>query len=375
MAPRLVSCPDEAFLWQLQLETLGMKDGASPKSLLEAGERVHAILGDLGGATVADVWIEKGIALDRVGALIDAADRQAKSSRKLVEAAGLEGEDLRQENFYQLYGVANNRVLRVRLALARKDSAAAASTLASLEAGVNDLEKAARNAGDRSMVAAPQAQLWKLRAEADVLASREEEALAAYARSLEKRPDDPKVVKAAQELYARRHGPAGFDAWRQSAQRAADAASQEVTRAVRRPLPDFTLTDIAGKKWTAADLRGKAVLLNFWATWCGPCRSELPHVQELYERSKDRRDVVVVTVSVDENPGLIEPMVKEEKYTFPVLVAGAGSFTNWAPNGIPQSYVVDPNGTIVEEQLGFGGDGEVWLKKMEARLRKAAAAH
>jgi len=76
---------------------------------------------------------------------------------------------------------------------------------------------------------------------------------------------------------------------------------------------------------------------------------------------------------VDENPGLIEPMLKEEKYTFPVLVAGAGSFTKWAPSGIPQSYVVDPTGTIVEEQLGFGGDGDSWVTKMEERLRKAAA--
>ena len=120
-------------------------------------------------------------------------------------------------------------------------------------------------------------------------------------------------------------------------------------------------------------MRGKAVLLNFWATWCGPCRSELPHVQKLYERAKDRKDVAVVTVSVDDNPGLIEPMMREEKFTFPVLVAGAGSMTKWAPSGIPQSYVVDPDGTIVEEQLGFGGDGDVWLAKMEERLHKALA--
>jgi thiol-disulfide isomerase/thioredoxin len=239
---------------------------------------------------------------------------------------------------------------------------------------VSDLEKAAKEPGEKSIAARPQAELWKLRAEADVLAGREDEALAAYARSIEKNPDDKKVLKAAEELYAKRRGAAGFDAWRQQARQAAATASEEVTRAVRRPLPDFSITDVAGRKWTPADLRGKAVFLNFWATWCGPCRNELPHVQKLYERAKGRKDVAVVTVSVDDNPGLIEPMMREEKFTFPVLVGGAGSMEKWAPSGIPQSYVVDPGGTIVEDQLGFGGDGDVWLTKMEERLRKAGAA-
>jgi len=373
MKPRLAQCPHEGFLWQLQLQALGMRDGVSPKSLLETGERVRAILGDAGGGPVADVWLDKGIALDRVAALIEAADRQADRDRKLVQAAGLDEEDLRQESFYQLYAKTYNRALRVRLGLARRDAAATTAALAGLESSMKELENVARTSGEKSMIAGRQAQLWKLRAEADVLAGREEDALAKYARAIEKNPDDKKILKAAEELYSRRHGAEDFDAWFKSAQRAANAASPEVTRAVRRPLPDFGLTDVAGKRWTAAELRGKAVFLNFWATWCGPCRRELPHVQKLHERSKDRKDVAVVTVSVDENPGLIEPMLKEEKYTFPVLVAGAGSFTKWAPSGIPQSYVVDPTGTIVEEQLGFGGDGDSWVTKMEERLRKAAA--
>ncbi|HTO76079.1 MAG TPA: TlpA disulfide reductase family protein [Thermoanaerobaculia bacterium] len=373
MEPRLAQCPDESLLWQERLQGVAMSEASPPESVVAAGERVLAILGDVGAQPVARAWLDKGVALDRIGPLLDAAKRQIERDWQENLAYGIEGDDLREARFYHLYDVQNERVLRVRLALARKDSAAAAETLANLDAAVNDLEKAAEDPAEKSMSANPQAELWKLRAEADVLAGRNEEALAAYARSIEKSPDDRKVLEAAEKLYGRMHGGAGFDAWRRSAQQAAATASQEITRAVRRPLPDFTLTDIAGKKWTPAELRGKSVLLNFWATWCGPCRSELPHVQKLYERAKDRKDVAVVTVSLDDNPGLIEPMMREEKFTFPVLVAGAGSMTKWAPSGIPQNYIVDPGGTIVEEQLGFGGDGDVWLAKMEERLRNARA--
>ena len=190
IGPRLAQCPDESFLWQMRLHALAMSEGSPSKSLVEAGERVFAILGDAGGSPVADVWLDKGVALDRVGTLIDAADREAERDRKLVETAGLEGENLRHNRFYGLYEVTTRRALRVRLALARKDTAAAATALTGLEAAVNDLEKAAQTPGEKSDVAEPQAQLWKLRAEADVLAGREDEALAKYARAIEKSPDD-----------------------------------------------------------------------------------------------------------------------------------------------------------------------------------------
>jgi thiol-disulfide isomerase/thioredoxin len=217
--------------------------------------------------------------------------------------------------------------------------------------------------------------LWKLRAENDLSAGRNEAALADYARSIEKNPDDSEALKSARELYMRIHGSdAGYETWQQNAQRVAQAASEEVTEAVRRPLPDVNLPDLAGKRWTSADLHGKAVLLNFWATWCGPCRSELPHIQRLFEVSKNRRDIAVVTVSVDDKPGIVEPYLKERKLTFPVLIAGPGSIRRWAPDGIPLTYVVDPKGTIVQEQTGFGGKGDLWIAKMEGYLAAALVA-
>jgi hypothetical protein len=74
---------------------------------------------------------------------------------------------------------------------------------------------------------------------------------------------------------------------------------------------------------------------------------------------------------VDDNPGLIEPFLEAEKYTFSVLVGGPGSVMKFAPGGIPQNWIVNPEGVIVQEQTGFSGEGEKWLSRMKAALEDA----
>ena len=76
-----------------------------------------------------------------------------------------------------------------------------------------------------------------------------------------------------------------------------------------------------GKTWSLKKLEGKTLLINLWATWCGPCRAELPHFQKLYERTKDRSDLALFTFNIDEELGLVEPFLKEHNYTFPVAPA------------------------------------------------------
>jgi thiol-disulfide isomerase/thioredoxin len=370
--PWLERCPNETLLWQVRLAQLGSWD-AAPHALVEkAADRVLAMLGDPAGGRVAGVYLDKGIRLDRIEQLIDGDRRWIDERWRRAKAYGLEGETLRSETRNRLAALFSNQGLRVRLALARRDLGAVDLALATLEAKRKDLDAAASKPQERSRWS--EAQLWRLRAERDALAGRSEEALADYGRALEKHPEDRKAQKSARELYAKLRGSeAGFGAWLQSSEQAAKTAAQEVTRAVRRPLPELSLPDLSGRTWSSADLRGKAVLLNFWATWCGPCRAELPNVQRLFEKTKRRRDVAILTVSVDDNPGLVEPFLSQEKYTFPVLVGGAGSFLKWAPGGIPQTYVVDPGGTIVQEQFGFGGDGERWIKAAEESLDAALA--
>ena len=93
--------------------------------------------------------------------------------------------------------------------------------------------------------------------------------------------------------------------------------------AINRALPDMHIPDATGRTWTLADFKGKTTLVFLWATWCGPCWRELPAMQKLYEAIKDRNDVQAISLSVDENPAIVERFMKERKFSFPVLVSKA----------------------------------------------------
>jgi len=134
-------------------------------------------------------------------------------------------------------------------------------------------------------------------------------------------------------------------------------------------LAEFDLMDLEGRKWTVADLKGKVALINLWATWCGPCRMELPYVQKLREQLKDRKDVVILTLNIDEEVGLVEPFMKENKYTFPVLLGEAYADAQGV-NSIPRNWVVAVDGKVMFEGIGFGNDGEEWMKKAAQVIEK-----
>src|ERR1700674_2230385 len=121
-----------------------------------------------------------------------------------------------------------------------------------------------------------------------------------------------------------------------------------------RQLPEFELVDLAGKTWRLKGRTGRAVLINVWATWCGPCRVELPHIQKLYDKVKDRTDLQVLTLNDDEGSGLVEPFLKENGYTFPVLPA-YGLISNMFASsfGIPQTWIIDSQGRWQWTEMGF----------------------
>ncbi|HEX3186319.1 MAG TPA: redoxin family protein [Pyrinomonadaceae bacterium] len=134
-------------------------------------------------------------------------------------------------------------------------------------------------------------------------------------------------------------------------------------------LPEFDLTDLDGRKWTLADLKGKVAFINLWATWCGPCRMELPYVQKLREQLKDRKDVLVLTLNIDEQVGKVEPFMKENKYSFPVLLGQAFAEAQGV-SAIPRNWVVTVDGKVMFEGVGFDNDGEGWMKKAAEIIEK-----
>jgi thiol-disulfide isomerase/thioredoxin len=134
-------------------------------------------------------------------------------------------------------------------------------------------------------------------------------------------------------------------------------------------LAEFDLSDLDGRKWSLASLKGKVAFINLWATWCGPCRAELPYVQKLREQLKDRKDVVVLTLNIDQEVGLVEPFMKENKYSFPVLL-GQAYADGQGVNVIPRNWVVNADGKIIYEGIGFGNNGEDWMKKATEMIEK-----
>jgi thiol-disulfide isomerase/thioredoxin len=114
---------------------------------------------------------------------------------------------------------------------------------------------------------------------------------------------------------------------------------------------DFLLLDREGNDISLSSLKGKVVFLNFWASWCGPCKMEMPHMQKVYEEYKDK-DVVILAVNItaSEKNGIegVNNFLNENKYTFPVLYDKDGSVSEkYRISAIPTTYIINRDGIIV----------------------------
>jgi peroxiredoxin len=123
-----------------------------------------------------------------------------------------------------------------------------------------------------------------------------------------------------------------------------------------KPAPDFALSDLQGKSVKLSGLRGKVVLLDFWATWCGPCRIEMPRVQKLH-RDFRAKGLVVYGVNVGEETTKVRPFLTKNGYTFPMLLDRQKTVMDkYQVNGIPTLVIVDRKGTIHSYFVGVRED-------------------
>jgi thiol-disulfide isomerase/thioredoxin len=143
---------------------------------------------------------------------------------------------------------------------------------------------------------------------------------------------------------------------------------------VGETMPDFELRALDGRTWRRADLAGKVAFVNVWATWCGPCRQELPLLQQLHERLANRADVVLVAMNVDEDADKVAPFVAERGYTFPVLYAHDYVRKTLATRGIPRNWVIDADGVWRADQIGFDeAHAGSWVGDAETAVAAALA--
>jgi len=121
---------------------------------------------------------------------------------------------------------------------------------------------------------------------------------------------------------------------------------------VGQPAPDFSLVDRKGKIWTLSELKGQVVFINFWATWCPPCREEMPSMQRLYTMlPKDKFKMLAILNSDD--PALADSFAAKLGLTIPILDDQANSVgVNYGLTGVPETFIVDKQGVLREKFIG-----------------------
>ena len=134
----------------------------------------------------------------------------------------------------------------------------------------------------------------------------------------------------------------------------AGCATETATRGpqVGSLAPDFNLPNLDGDYTSLNSYRGKPVLLNFWATWCGPCRMEMPFLQEIYDEWTDK-GLVLLTVNLGESTNVARNFMQENGFTMPVLLDSSRVLLNsYQITGIPTTFFIDKDGIVREGRIG-----------------------
>ncbi|MDX2153527.1 MAG: redoxin domain-containing protein [Bryobacteraceae bacterium] len=122
----------------------------------------------------------------------------------------------------------------------------------------------------------------------------------------------------------------------------------------RKPAPDFTLKDADGKNVSLADYKGKVVLLNFWATWCGPCKVEIPWFVEFEKQYKDKGFAVLGVAMDEEGWEIVRPYIQEKKVNYRVLVGNDSTAELYGGvASLPTTFLIDREGRIASTHVGL----------------------
>ena len=199
------------------------------------------------------------------------------------------------------------------------------------------------------------------------------DALNGYRETLAVRSIGREELSARQRKLWKELGGTG-EGWQQWTNPVSEASPKSATSVrqegsvEKRKLPPLMARDIDGNQWTLDRFAGKTTIAVVWATWCEPCRAELPYFAKLAERVKGRDDVLAISFNTDDNIAVAKAFAKSQGYMFPVLSAKQYAEDLMPMFSIPRTWIVK-NGVIEKEYQGFAADGDKWVAEILAQLQ------
>ncbi len=323
---------------------------------------------------IAERYIRRGVRLDQVQGLVEEGIRKIEQQEKYRIGSDL---FLPEAEARSIDGVALTRlrgqIRMVEYFLATKEPEKAREVSVRALAAQDARIAATANERDKRQAEYWRGEILAYLAEAEEAGGDKQAALAHYRESLRHLPrqtleqDQYAPVKAARRLYLETGGnPNHWLDW------VGSGPPQSRLVGFTKTLPEFTARDLSGRLWRLSELKGKATFVNVWATWCGPCRGEHPDIQALLERLRGRKDLQVITISVDDSPAPVETYIKENGYTFPVVVSRDLAEKIFPVIAVPQNWIIDRQGRRSEEM--WPGGGERWVERIVTEMEKAAGA-
>jgi pentatricopeptide repeat protein len=360
--------------WLRRFRALAAAPGVPPETLLAASETLlekaerepdENLPAPL---EVARTFVQKGIGLERVPELVEQSLRQLAVGRPRIQEPGEQHAMIQEWVLGSEPWMAYETLFDGYLKQGRVEEARA--TLADMQQIASYQERMLAEAEEHTL-SHLRASCSKRSAELARAEGRSIDALVYYSAAMSSDPlseDTPReaALALARELGA---GDSAVSDWSTSLV----VPTVLFGKAGEIELPDFELQDLGGRTWRFADLRGKVVLLNIWATWCPPCVEEMPALQRLHERIRERSDLVLLTLSVDENPGVVEPFLKKGGYTFPVVFGYDYMLRVWGHRwAIPCTWILDAEGAVRREQRGSGTGAEAWAVAAQQAMERVA---
>jgi len=233
--------------------------------------------------------------------------------------------------------------------------------------------------GDKSRFAADEASFWYLKGLFAEAEHRQADALIDYRNSISifppRHPSPDRrdqVMQSAQRVWKELGGTAqGWNDWAAHSSLASFDSGSGATNAWNKLPADLTFTDTLGRQYKPADLATRTALVTLWASWCGPCRAELPYFEKLYRQFQGRDDIVLLAFNVDDDIKNMNQALAELKLSIPAVYAAPFVYSMLAPMAIPANWLLAPAKT---ELLAIDAHTlPEWQTKMAQALEKAAA--